>query len=122
MIHVDYNEIVNSGMLNSSTKIASVLKNPAHLYPLYIMLFTIPGIPSVYYGSELGIIGKKENGDESLRTQINIENIKTDNPELIKTVKKLAEIRKNSSVVKNEKYSCITVKNEQFVFIRENPE
>lgn len=104
------------------SRIASVLKNPAHLYPVYIMLFTIPGIPSVYYGSEWGISGKKEDGDECLRPEINIENIKTENPDLIKTVKKLSEIRKNSAALKNGKYSRILVKNEQFVFMRENPE
>jgi glycosidase len=32
-------------------RVMSYLKNPAHLYPLYCLLFTMPGIPSIYYGS-----------------------------------------------------------------------
>ncbi|MFY0574859.1 alpha-amylase family glycosyl hydrolase [Cystobacter fuscus] len=35
-------------------RIASTLKDPAHLLPLHLMLFTIPGVPSIYYGSEWG--------------------------------------------------------------------
>lgn len=39
-------------------RIASKLLNPAHLAPLYTLLFTLPGIPSIYYGSEWGIQGQ----------------------------------------------------------------
>ena len=45
-------------------RIASKLLNPAHLAPLYTLLFTLPGIPSIYYGSEFGIEGKKEWGSD----------------------------------------------------------
>ena len=42
-----------------------------HLPLLYALLFTIPGIPSIYYGSELGIKGKRnENGDYELRPSL----------------------------------------------------
>ena len=40
-------------------RVASRLKNPAHLYPLYCLLFTMPGVPSIYYGSEWGIEGER---------------------------------------------------------------
>ena len=40
-------------------RVASNLVSPAHLYPLYCLLFTMPGIPSVYYGSEWGIDGRR---------------------------------------------------------------
>ncbi|MCU7500706.1 MAG: alpha-amylase, partial [Ignavibacteria bacterium] len=33
-------------------RIASIIKDPVHIYPLYCLLFTMPGVPSVYYGSE----------------------------------------------------------------------
>ena len=39
-----------------------------------ICLFTLPGIPSVYYGGEWGIEGKRTNtSDEALRPAISIE-------------------------------------------------
>ena len=41
-------------------RVASKFSNKALLYPLYILLFTMPGIPSIYYGSEFGLDAKKE--------------------------------------------------------------
>jgi Glycosidases len=50
------------------TRVAELLTNPAHLKLIYALLFAIPGIPCLYYGSEWGALGKKENGsDDSLR-------------------------------------------------------
>lgn len=52
-------------------RIASRLRNPAHLYPLHLLLYTLPGIPSLYYGSEWGISGKKAQwNDGPLRPAI----------------------------------------------------
>lgn len=49
------------------SRIASVLNNKKLLKPAYTMLFGMPGIPRIYYGSEWGAEGSKENGDPSLR-------------------------------------------------------
>jgi len=43
-------------------RVASVLRDPADLYPLHAMLFTMPGIPSIYYASEWGYQGAKRDG------------------------------------------------------------
>ena len=40
-------------------RVASRLNKAEHLYPLYCLLFTMPGIPSIYYGSEWGISGRE---------------------------------------------------------------
>ena len=49
-------------------RIASKLTDPEKLPLVYALLFTLPGIPCVYYGSEWGAEGKKERGsDASLR-------------------------------------------------------
>ncbi|MDF1618103.1 alpha-amylase family glycosyl hydrolase [Petrocella sp. FN5] len=49
-------------------RVAEVLVNKGQIYPLYIMLYTIPGSPSLYYGSEYGIMGKKnQTSDTNLR-------------------------------------------------------
>ncbi|PKM67691.1 MAG: alpha-amylase [Firmicutes bacterium HGW-Firmicutes-2] len=49
-------------------RVSDILINRGHLYPLYIMLYTIPGLPSIYYGSEYGIMGKKNQiSDVNLR-------------------------------------------------------
>jgi glycosidase len=49
-------------------RVASILKNPAHLELIYALLFGIPGVPCLYYGSEWGALGKKNKGqDHALR-------------------------------------------------------
>lgn len=49
-------------------RIMSKLKNRHHIYTAYTMLFTLPGIPSVYYGSEWGMEGMRSStSDDSLR-------------------------------------------------------
>lgn len=51
-------------------RIASILTNPEHLRPAYGLLFGMPGVPAIYYGSEWGIEGKKAAGDPALRPAI----------------------------------------------------
>ena len=40
-------------------RIASQLTNPGHLVPAWAMAFGMPGVPSVYYGSEWGMKGPR---------------------------------------------------------------
>lgn len=40
-------------------RIASKIINKDHLGVIYTLMYTLPGIPSIYYGSEFGIEGKK---------------------------------------------------------------
>ncbi|MDO5702986.1 MAG: alpha-amylase family glycosyl hydrolase, partial [Lachnospiraceae bacterium] len=64
-----YNFVDNHDVERIHTK----LINKAHYTPVHIMLYTLPGIPSVYYGSEFGIDGKKERySDDSLRPSIDL--------------------------------------------------
>ena len=54
-------------------RIHTILRNKAHFTPVHILLYTLPGIPSLYYGSEFGIEGKKErHSDDSLRPALRI--------------------------------------------------
>ena len=52
------------------TRLASALTDKNHLIPAYGILFGMPGIPCVYYGSEWGMEGKKEDGDDALRPAV----------------------------------------------------
>ena len=64
-----YNFVDNHDVERIYTK----LNNKAHFTPVHILLYTLPGIPSVYYGSEFGIEGRKEYGsDASLRPALNL--------------------------------------------------
>ena len=49
------------------TRIYSILNDKSHIRPLYALLLGMPGIPCIYYGSEWGMEGRKEDGDAALR-------------------------------------------------------
>ncbi len=64
-----YNFVDNHDVERIYTK----LNNKAHFAPVHVLLYTLPGVPSVYYGSEFGIEGKKErHSDESLRPALSL--------------------------------------------------
>jgi hypothetical protein len=55
-------------------RIFTCLNCKAHFLPVQVLLFTLPGLPSVYYGSEFAIEGRKERGsDASLRPALALE-------------------------------------------------
>ena len=46
-------------------RIMSKLSTPKGFVPVHILLYTLPGVPSIYYGSEFGIEGKKGHGADA---------------------------------------------------------
>lgn len=101
-------------------RIASTLKFSDYIYPLYIILFTMPGIPSIYYGSEFEIEGIKDGSDDNLRPELNLKNILSNNynKKLIDLIHNLSKIRKSSKALEEGKYIQIKVLNEQFAYAR----
>jgi len=58
------------------TRIASQLRDPQHLELALAVLFTLPGVPCVYYGDELGWTGEKTTGvggDDAIRQPLPTE-------------------------------------------------
>ncbi len=103
-------------------RIASTLNNPAHLYPLYALLYTMPGTPSVYYGSEWGIEGRKENGsDAALRPALHLPEAREQapHPELEKAIRQFAHIRMEHPALRLGNYRQALVSSEQFAFTRQ---
>jgi cyclomaltodextrinase len=101
-------------------RLSSTLKNPAHLHPLYCLLFSMPGIPSVYYGSEWGIEGRKNGSDWPLRPRLELEAApKTaPHPDLEPTIRTLARIRRSSPALMIGDYVQLHVAGEQLAFAR----
>lgn len=102
-------------------RIGSLLKTEENLKNVYTLMFLMPGVPSIYYGSEWGIKGEKETGentDDAIRPELNLKELEGSNQELVEHIKKLSGIRAESDVIKYGKYEEILVKNEQFVFAR----
>lgn len=98
------------------TRVASILKEPRHLPLLYGMLFAIPGIPCIYYGSEWGIPGLKESGsDDALRPEFSMPGWN----DLTTLIASLAALRKQYKALLHGDYKSIALTNRQLVFQRE---
>jgi glycosidase len=75
----------------------------------------MPGVPSVYYGSEFAIQGKRENGsDKQLRPTLE----KLYFSELTEWIAKLIQIRKQTPSLYNGDYKELLVASKQFAFMR----
>jgi len=102
-------------------RVASSLKNPSHLYPLYCLLFTMPGVPSIYYGSEWGLEGTRTPGnDRPLRPTLDLNQLRaaSPHPNLPATLARLASIRLGSPALRHGDYKEVFVASEQFAFSR----
>lgn len=102
-------------------RIYTKLKNKSHFVPVHIMLYTLPGIPSIYYGSEFGIEGKKEFGsDDSLRPQLNFNqyaDAKNTNP-CTKLIAALGKIRQNTPALCYGDYKELELQTTHFAYER----
>ena len=98
-------------------RIASKLSAKANLLPVHVLLYTLPGIPSVYYGSEFGIEGKKERwSDASLRPEIHLEDFR-DN-DLAKVIAALGRLRQQTPVFAYGDYEEKLLTNKTYAFTR----
>ncbi len=70
----------------------------------YILLFTFPGSPCIYYGSEIGMIG----GEHSNRQPMIWEKEKQ-NQDLISLIKKLVDLRKVHESFKTENFKWVDI-------------
>ena len=95
-------------------RIASRLDNPSHLLPAYGLLFGMPGVPAVYYGSEWGIEGRKADGDDALRPAIE----KPERNELTEQIAKMAEAHRHSHALCYGAYRNVVLTNRQIIFER----
>ena len=103
-------------------RVASSLGDPALLYPLYCLLFTMPGIPSIYYGSEWGLAGKRTRSDDSaLRPCLDLAALakSAPQPELPGVLRRLAGLRASSPALCFGGYAQLSVASQQLVFLRE---
>ena len=100
-------------------RLASYLKNKDNLKNIYTMLFTVPGTPSVYYGSEYGIEGKKEHhSDAPLRPCWDNISIPEKGEELFEHIADLSKIRKASKSLKYGDFKQVHLENQCFAFSR----
>lgn len=102
-------------------RIMSKLNNKAHFVPVQILVYTLPGVPSVYYGSEFGFEADKQRGsDANLRPAIDLDDYKDavrTNP-CTETVAKLGKMRQKVKALSYGEYHELVLTNRQFAYSR----
>ncbi len=98
------------------TRVASILGNEKHLPLIYALMFGMPGIPCVYYGSEWGAKANKSEGDPALRPSFEAPVWN----ELTTKLAKLCEIKKASHALNYGSFRSVLLTNKQCIFERKS--
>lgn len=98
------------------TRVASILQNKNHLPLIYGLLFGMPGIPCLYYGSEWGMEGEKAWGDDALRPCVE----KPEWNELTDKVAALAKAHRESEALCWGDFHDVVLTNRQVIFQRQS--
>lgn len=96
-------------------RLATNLKDKSDLPLVYAMLYAMPGIPILYYGSEWGIEGDKKQGDAALRPAL-------EKPEWNALTDEIAgyiALRKESPALCLGSFCNLHIQNKQLAFVRE---
>lgn len=97
------------------TRVASILTNKKHLPLIYALLFAMPGIPCIYYGSEWGEEGVKQKGtDENLRPYFE----KPKFNELTEWIAKLSGLKAQENALSYGDFESVGLTNKQFALSR----
>ena len=102
-------------------RIYSKLWNKAHYMPVHVLLYTLPGIPSIYYGSEFGIEGKKTYGtDAPLRPCLKLEDYQdaTEKNGCTRLISALGRIHQKHLALSYGDYQELLLTNRQYAFAR----
>ena len=89
---------------HDTTRIRSILTDERHLGVSFLILFTIHGIPKIYYGDEIGMRGiKAKRSDADVRRPmiISTEEWPAHGKEIFQSIIKLNEIRRNNHATSN---------------------
>lgn len=97
------------------SRIASVLKNEKHIPLIYALMFAMPGIPCIYYGSEWGEKADKSQGDPALRVSFD----EPQSNELTEWISKLAAAHRESRALCFGSFSVLLLTNKQCIIERE---
>ena len=101
-------------------RIHTKLNDKRHWLPVHILLFCLPGIPSVYYGSEFGIDGRKARGgsDDEIRPQLNLSELLSRENPCLEIVRALGQIYREEKALALGDYQQLVLTTKQYAFRR----
>ncbi|SHL25318.1 alpha-amylase family glycosyl hydrolase [Fibrobacter sp. UWEL] len=116
------------------SRIYSVLKNKADNYLQHFLFYTLPGVPTLYYGEEFGLDATKGGSDDwNLRPAMHVENgnilfegslgetqakSRPGKENLLAVIRHLASVRQDSSALREGGYQQEFVHSRQLAFWR----
>lgn len=99
------------------TRLASIIRDKALQKNVYTMLYSMPGVPSVYYGSEFGMEGRKQrHSDDDLRRELNLDALENPDYSLFEHICKLGYLRHHLEALQNGKYKNEMIQLEHMCF------
>ena len=107
---------------HDQTRIADQVNDIRALPVLYTVLLTMPGIPSIYYGSEWGMTGRKGQGadaDLPLRKPLSFEDMTKGDQALMQHIADITRLRAQSPALQYGGYKNVLERNMQWAFTRE---
>jgi cyclomaltodextrinase / maltogenic alpha-amylase / neopullulanase len=110
-------------------RLATSLRDKRHLFAALALLWSLPGHPSLYYGSEYGLEGAKDHGDSVLRPawsdveqKIEASDAAVVPGDVREFVAKLNEIREAHPVLVDGSYRKLALENQSLAFERRGAE
>lgn len=103
------------------SRIASKVNNPAHLPLIELLVATLPGIPSLYYGSEFALKADKQRGDDwNLRPALDLDALLADPDTTAHAafIAKVNQARTENPEIALGEYQELLLTNRQFAFAR----
>ena len=99
------------------TRLASIIRDKALLKNVYTMLYCMPGVPSVYYGSEFAMEGhKQKHSDDDLRRELNLNALENPDYDLFDHICKLGHLRHSLEALQCGKYKNEMIQLEHMCF------
>jgi cyclomaltodextrinase len=102
-------------------RIESKLTDKANFLPLSVLHFTIPGVPSIYYGSEFGVeADKQRDSDWNLRPELSLEALEADEAARAHRAfcAALGKLKQTRAELSFGDYRELLLTNRQFAFAR----
>ncbi len=103
-------------------RLINKVKDPAHMKNIYLIAYTLPGIPSIYYGGEFRLSGVQANGsDDAIRPALSLSDyavLSEKESDFVEFLAMLGRAKDELAALSIGKYEERLLTNRQFAYAR----
>lgn len=103
-------------------RLINKVKDPAHMKNIYLIAYTLPGIPSIYYGGEFRLSGVQANGsDDAIRPALSIADyaaLSEKEKDFVEFLEMLGRAKEELAALSVGSYEERLLTNRQFAYAR----